>query len=356
MLSLSRAFRLGLGISVSTSSSYRTVFITTNNGCHLWPHNLKLKMSSGGGGGHITTRQGDGTILVSPRNESDQSASIIICHGLGDTAEGFVDVAEQLSTQLPYVKFILPTAPTQKVTMNMGMAMPSWYDIVGLDKRSNEFCKGIDESQARLTNIISSEMTELGLPRNRIVLAGFSQGGALSLYTGMQLLPLPSSSTSIPDTNDDATTTITNPTLAGIVILSGYLPHASAFRVTPGLESTPIWHGHGTIDPLVKIEAAKESQSTLMTQHKVTNYTLQSYPGLAHSINPQELSDVLTFLRKVLPPNDTYKIKLKDPVDMSIKELKAAISKAGLGHRAVGFMEKREFVELLRQFRQQGKL
>ena len=89
---------------------------------HLWPHNLKLKMSSGGGGGHITTRQGNGTILVSPRNESDQSASIIICHGLGDTAEGFVDVAEQLSRQLPYVKFILPTAPTQKVTMNMGMA------------------------------------------------------------------------------------------------------------------------------------------------------------------------------------------------------------------------------------------
>ncbi len=310
---------------------------------------------------HVTSRQGsDGTILITPRNEADQSASIILCHGLGDTAEGLVDVAEQLATQLPYAKFILPTAPTQKVTMNMGMAMPSWYDIVGLDKRSNEFCKGIEESQARLTNLISSEMDVLGLPRNRIVLAGFSQGGALSLYTGMQLSSSSSSSshttTTTNNDNGDETTTTTIPPLAGIVLLSGYLPHASAFRVTPGLESTPIWHGHGTIDPLVKIEAAKESQSTLMSeQHKATNYTLQCYPGLAHSIHPQELSDMLVFLRTVLPPNDKYKIKLKDPADMSIKELKHAIAQAGLGKRAVGFMEKRDFVELLQQFRR-GKL
>ncbi len=315
-------------------------------------------MSSGGGQqqqqqhGHVTSRVGDGTILVAPRNEADQSASIIICHGLGDTAEGFVDVAEQLATQFPYAKFILPTAPIQQVTMNMGMAMPSWYDIVGLDKRSNEFCKGIDESQARLTNLISSEM-ELGLPRNRIVLAGFSQGGALSLYTGMQLS---SSSSSSGHPNSDETTTTTIAPLAGIVLLSGYLPHLSAFRVTPGLENTPIWHGHGTVDPLVKIEAARESQSTLMSeQHGATDYTLQCYPGLAHSINPQELSDMLVFLRKVLPPDDNHKIKLKDPSDMSIKELKHAIARAGLGERAVGFMEKRDFVELLQQFRQ-GKL
>lgn len=325
-------------------------------------------MSSSRHHGHVTTRQGDGTILVTPRNEADQSASIIICHGLGDTAEGFVDVAEQLAKQLPYAKFILPTAPTQKVTMNMGMAMPSWYDIVGLDKRSNEFCKGIDQSQARLTNLISSEMEQLGLPRNRIVLAGFSQGGALSLYTGMQLSSSSSSSITSSLTTQNSndgntidetiTTTTTNAItpLAGIVILSGYLPHASAFHITPGLESTPIWHGHGTVDPLVKIDAARESQSTLMSeQHGATNYTLQCYPGLAHSINPQELSDVLDFLRKVLPPNDAYKVKLKDPSDMSIKELKHAIVQAGLGKRAVGIMEKREYVDLLHQFRQ-GKL
>lgn len=223
--------------------------------------------------------------------------------------------------------------------MNMGMAMPSWYDIVGLDKRSNEFCKGIDESRARLTSLIQAEL-DVGIPRNRICLAGFSQGGALSLYTGMQL--------------EDKGKSL--PPLAGIVIMSGYLPHASGFKITPGLEGTPIWHGHGMVDPLVKMEAAKESQSTV-TERGATNYKLNPYPGLAHSVNPQEIGHVLEFLKGVLPPtdDDSCKIKLKDPGEMSIKELKGAIAKAGLGRQAVGLMEKKEFVDLLRNHRE-GKL
>lgn len=219
--------------------------------------------------------------------------------------------------------------------MNMGMAMPSWYDIVGLDKRSNEFCKGIDESQSRLMGIVKAEM-DAGIARNRIVLAGFSQGGALSLYTGMQL---PAAD---------------GPPLAGIVVMSGYLPHASGFKISDGLEHTPIWHGHGAADPLVRMEAANESKSTVM-ERGATDYAFKSYPGLAHSVNPQEISDVLVFLQKVLPPDDSCKIKLKDPGEMSIKELKAGIAKAGLGRQAVGLAEKREFVDLLRQHRE-GKL
>lgn len=280
-----------------------------------------------------TTRQGDGTIIVSPTNESLQSATVIICHGLGDSSEGFADVAEHLSSQMPYVKFILPTAPTQKVTMNMGMAMPSWYDIVGLDKRSNEFCKGIEESQQRIEQLLKDEHENLGVPYNRMVLAGFSQGGALSLYTGMQL---PSQ-------------------LAGIVIMSGYLPHESGFNVSNGLEGTPIFHGHGEADPLVRLIAANESQSTVKAKG-ATNYTLKTYPGLAHSVNPQEIGDVLSFLQQILPPEgDFTTVKLKDPAEMSVKELKGAISKAGLGRLAVGFSEKREFVELLQKHRD-GKL
>ena len=174
---------------------------------------------------HVTTRSsGDGggeTIVLSPRDGSAQSATVVICHGLGDTADGWIDTAEQLASALPYVKFILPTAPRRKVTMNMGMAMPAWYDSAGLDKRSNERCDGIDDSRARLAKLIDDEMLLTGLPRGRIVLAGFSQGGALSLYTGMQLKggmpPEP---------------------LAGVVLLSGYLPHSSGFAITPGLEST----------------------------------------------------------------------------------------------------------------------
>mmetsp|Transcript_13680 Transcript_13680/g.29386 ORF Transcript_13680/g.29386 Transcript_13680/m.29386 type:complete len:170 (+) Transcript_13680:3-512(+) len=167
---------------------------------------------------------------------------------------------------------------------------------------------------------------------NRIVLAGFSQGGALSLYTGMQLAT----------------------PLAGIVVMSGYLPHESGFKITAGLEGTPIWHGHGVVDPLVKMQAAMESESAVKKMG-ATNYTLKPYAGLAHSVNPSEITDVLAFLERVLPPDDSCRIKLKDPSEMSIKELKGAIAKAGLGRLAIGLMEKREYVDLVRRH-QEGKL
>ena len=114
---------------------------------------------------------------------------MVLCHGLGDSAEGFADVAEQLGAALPHVKFVLPTAPTQPVTMNMGMPMPSWYDITGLDERSNEQCAGIDVSAGRIRGILRAEHAENGLPYSRMLLAGFSQGGALSLFVGMQSDP-----------------------------------------------------------------------------------------------------------------------------------------------------------------------
>lgn len=119
---------------------------------------------------HITERDGSGTITVSPRNEAKQSGLVVISHGLGDSAEGFADVAEQFAAQYPWLKIILPTAPTQKVTMNMGMSMPSWYDIVGLDERSNEHCAGIEESQARIAGILQKEHETTGLPYSRYVL------------------------------------------------------------------------------------------------------------------------------------------------------------------------------------------
>ena len=124
------------------------------------------------------------------------------------------------------------------------------------------------------------------------------------------------------------------PPLAGIVVMSGYLPHESGFEVTPGLEGTPIWHNHGSADPLVRMEMAEESRSAA-TKQGATSYTLKTYAGLAHSVNPQEIADVLAFLRGILPPDDSCGITLKDPGEMSVKELKAAINKAGLGRQAV---------------------
>jgi len=231
---------------------------------------------------HITTHH-DGTITVTPKNEADQSATVVICHGVGDTSKGLAFLASHLSASFPYVKFILPTAPTRKVTMNKNIPMPSWFDIVGQDKLSNEVCNGLAGSRRIITSIVKSEI-DMGIRSNRIVLAGFSQGGALSLHTGMQL--------------DGA-----HRPLAGIVVMSGYLPHASSFKITPGFENTPIFHGHGEKDPTVNLEAALESQSQVR-KSGAKDYELKTYPKLPHSVNPQEIEDVGAFLMKVLPPDE----------------------------------------------------
>lgn len=230
---------------------------------------------------------------------------------------------------MPHVKFILPTAPTQPVTMNMGMPMPSWYDIKGLDERANEDCKGISESKARLEAILAKEHSDTGLPYNRMLLAGFSQGGALSLFTGLQL--------------DQA--------IAGVVVLSGYLPAASKF--SPKQLKVPIWHGHGTMDPMVQFPMAQKTKQRL-SEVGIENYTLKTYP-IQHTVSPDELRDMMQFAARVLPPDDSCRVKLKDPKDMSVKELKAAIKNAGLGSKAVGLMEKGEFIKLVEDHRA-GKL
>jgi len=288
-------------------------------------HHQTMKSSST----HVIERDGSGTITVSPRNEAEQSGLVVISHGLGDTAEGFADVAEQFISQMPWLKIILPTAPTQKVTMNMGMAMPSWYDIVGLDERSNENCAGIEQSQMRIKSILQKEHDETGLPYSRMLLAGFSQGGALSVFTGLQL----------------------DESLAGIILMSGYLPAVSMLKLTQ--PNTPVWHGHGNMDPLVQYAMAEKSKSKLI-EMGLKDYTLNSYP-IPHTVSPSELNDAILFLEKVLPFDESAKITLKNPKSMSVKQLKAAIRKAGLSDKAVGLFEKSEFVQLVQDHRD-GKL
>lgn len=277
-----------------------------------------------------TTRSG-GTITIAPNDESKQNALVVICHGLGDSAEGFVDVAENLATVMPHCKFVLPTAPTRPVTMNMNMPMPAWYDIVGLDERANENCPGIEESVETLRGILQKEHEATGLPYSRMMLSGFSMGGALSLFTGM----------SMPDASQK---------LAGICALSGYLVGAKKFQMTSGLESTPIFHGHGTADPLVQYTMATKSREYLL-EHGATDYELKPYQGMPHTVKPEEIADWVNFMQRVLPDDETCKVKLKDPKEMSVKELKESIKRSGLGSKAVGLMEKSEFVKLLQDHR-----
>mmetsp|Transcript_22509 Transcript_22509/g.62675 ORF Transcript_22509/g.62675 Transcript_22509/m.62675 type:complete len:161 (-) Transcript_22509:719-1201(-) len=160
-----------------------------------------------------------------------------------------------------------------------------------------------------------------------MVLGGFSQGGALSLFTGLQL----------------------EASLAGILVMSGYLPAASKLKLSQ--TDTPVWHGHGTMDPLVQYAMAEKTKS-ILTERGVKNYNLSSYP-IPHTVSPSELGDALGFLKKVLPFDESIKVALKDPKEMSVKELKAAIRKAGLS--TLGLMEKSEFIKLIQDHRD-GKL
>lgn len=218
---------------------------------------------------------------------------------------------QYLAKQLPHVKWILPTAPTQPVTLNMGMAMPSWYDIIGLDSRSSESCNGLDESMVRILDLVENEVlgdeshvdttaatatcdSTSSLDYSRIVLAGFSQGGALALFTGMTQMRKKGSNNGLG--------------LGGIVVMSGYLPRSSGFTIAPGSEKTPILHCHGKEDSVVPVQAAalgRERVSSLLKEMGAGNensYEVKTYAGLDHSVSIDELNDVAAFLKRVIPP------------------------------------------------------
>ena len=163
--------------------------------------------------------------------------------------------------------------------------MPSWYDIVGLDSRSNELCEGLDESVKKIMDLIEEEVNRVDY--SRIVLAGFSQGGALALYTGM---------TSNRRGEEKGLG------LAGIVVMSGYLPRASSFKLAVGSQSTPILHCHGKDDPIVTVDAVEMSKNRVLEVTKDTVvYESKLYNGLDHSVSMEELEDVTRFLKSVIP-------------------------------------------------------
>lgn len=197
----------------------------------------------------VETDGNTGTVTYYP-TEGKQSATVVLIHGLGDSGEGLSDVAATWSQTMPHVKFILPTADQRPVTLNGGMRMNAWYDIVGLDDRASESCDGIQQSVERIRSILANEHSN-GLPYSRMVLAGFSQGGAMSLFTGLQM----------PEADQK---------LAGLLVMSGYLPGASQFKLTSGFEDIPIFHCHGSMDPVVRPQWATMTQSGL--KEKVCNF------------------------------------------------------------------------------------
>lgn len=205
----------------------------------------------------------------------EPTASIIVLHGLGADGNDFVPVAQMLDLGVP-VRFIFPHAPQMPVTINNGYVMRAWYDILGTDLARREDEVGLRRSQAAIEALIAREV-ERGIPAERIVLMGFSQGCAMTLMTGLRQ----------------------KQRLAALVGLSGYLPLAdkTAAERSADNQHTPIFMAHGQDDPVVPIERATASRDLL----KSLGYTVDwhEYP-MPHSVCPEEIGDIAAFLRHVL--------------------------------------------------------
>ncbi len=205
------------------------------------------------------------------------SAAVIWLHGLGADGHDFAAIVPELDLRgCPPIRFVFPHAPSIPVTLNSGYVMPAWYDILGASGMQREDEAGIRQSAQAIEALIAHE-TGRGIAPRRIVLAGFSQGCAMVLHTGLRH----------------------KERLAGIVALSGYLPLAGklASERSAASAGTPIFMAHGNADPVVPLARAQDSHRALAA----LGYPVQwhAYP-MPHSVHPQEIADIGIFLHTVL--------------------------------------------------------
>ena len=204
-------------------------------------------------------------------------ASVIWLHGLGADGHDFEPIVPelQLPATLP-VRFVFPHAPVQAVTINGGARMRAWYDVYALEGVRREDETGVRASQARVEALIAREKAR-GVAPPRIVLAGFSQGGAIALQTGLRH----------------------GERLAGIMALSTYLPLASsvAKEASAANRDVPIFMAHGVYDDLIPLARAAASRDALVA----AGYRVEwhEYP-MQHSVCAEEIADVSRWLRPVL--------------------------------------------------------
>lgn len=201
------------------------------------------------------------------------TACVIWLHGLGDSGAGFSPIVPELGLPKNHaVRFVFPHAPEQAVTINQGYVMRSWYDIKSMDLHNRADMDGVLESEVKVKALIK-EQIDSGILASNIVLAGFSQGGVLSMFTGLRY----------PEK------------LAGIMALSCYLPNADALpeQLSVANSDTAILQQHGDNDDVVPLNAGKMANSLL----KAKNYPVkwQTYP-MAHSIHPTQIRDITTWL------------------------------------------------------------
>jgi phospholipase/carboxylesterase len=207
------------------------------------------------------------------------SAAVIWLHGLGADGHDFAGLVPELDlSNCPPIRFVFPHAPSMPVTVNGGYVMPAWYDILGPNLVSQQDAAGIQASERAIVALIAHEVAR-GIPAERIVLAGFSQGCAMALHTGLRLPQR----------------------LAGIMALSGYLPLADRLAAERHAANarTPVFMAHGTQDPVVVLARGEASRDALATLGQPVQW--HSYP-MPHSLHPREIADISAFLAQVLGP------------------------------------------------------
>jgi phospholipase/carboxylesterase len=204
------------------------------------------------------------------------AASVIWLHGLGADGHDFEPIVPEL--RLPAskaVRFVFPNAPLRPVTINMGMRMRAWYDILQMGGGPEDEA-GIRSSQELLERLVSRE-TRRGIAHDRIVLAGFSQGGAIALQTGLRHAER----------------------LAGVMALSTYLPLAQTLEKESAAANNglPIFMAHGQYDDMIPMARAAQSRDALRALGYAPEW--REYP-MPHSVCPEEIADIADFLLRIL--------------------------------------------------------
>ena len=207
------------------------------------------------------------TVEIATGNHPE--AAVIWMHGLGADGNDFVPIVRELDlSECPAIRFVFPHAETIPVTINNGYVMRAWYDILGMDLVRREDEIGLRKSQNQVEQLIAREI-ERGIPAERIILAGFSQGCAMTLQTGLRYPKK----------------------LAGMLCLSGYLPLADKLPAerSEANRSTPIFMAHGRVDPVVQIARAETSRDFLTSLGYAVDWKDYSMP---HSVCEEEIDDI----------------------------------------------------------------
>lgn len=204
--------------------------------------------------------------------------SVIWLHGLGADGNDFVPIVPELvRPDWPALRFVFPHAPVRAVTINRGMEMRAWYDILSTDFARREDAAGVADSVAQVNALIAREQDQHGIAPSRVLLAGFSQGAAIALASGL-----------------------THPVgLAGIVALSGYLPVAgnTLGRMSEAGRATPLFMAHGTADPVVPHGLGAASRDALASAGVAVSW--HDYP-MPHSVCAEEIADLRQWLGGLL--------------------------------------------------------